>query len=88
MAGELTCRICGREAGERHTTRCPHYRHTPIVQDYQCRVETLQEGRQIATQLVQIKARLGQLGLFRTMHALDAATTAIGYELAEQFPRG
>lgn len=46
-------------------------------------VKQLNEGKEIADTLVGIKARLGALGLFKTMHALDAATRAIGYELAE-----
>lgn len=48
---------------------------------------TFAEGRELAIQLVQIKARLGHIGLFKTMHALDAATRAIGYELEEKAPR-
>lgn len=31
-----------------------------------------------------LKHRAGQLGLFKTMHALEAATQAVGWELAEQ----
>jgi hypothetical protein len=43
----------------------------------------LPEAREIASRLVNIKAELGQLGLFKTMHALDTATKAIGYEIEE-----
>lgn len=45
--------------------------------------EAIEEVRKIASELVFIKNRLGRLGAYKTMHAIDAATTAIGYELAE-----
>lgn len=38
---------------------------------------------EIASALMLIKHRAGQLGLFKTMHALEPATKAVGYELAE-----
>ena len=38
---------------------------------------------EFAGALMLIKHRAGQLGLFKTMHALEAATQAVGYELAE-----
>jgi hypothetical protein len=41
------------------------------------------DEREIAFALVALKARCGQLGLFRTMHALEPATKVVGYELAD-----
>lgn len=38
---------------------------------------------QIASALMLLKHRTGQLGLFKTMHAMDTVTQVIGYELAE-----
>lgn len=48
------------------------------------KAKDIHEGTAIAGELVRIKARLGALGLLKTMHALDGATKAIGYELAEK----
>lgn len=81
----MECRNCKRKPGEFHTMRCPQTRggQKTMVEERHCYVLTMAEGREIATQLVQIKARLGNLGLFRTMHKLDEATREIGYELAE-----
>lgn len=39
---------------------------------------------EIASALMLLKHRCGQIGLFKTMHALEPATQAVGYELAEQ----
>lgn len=39
---------------------------------------------EIASAIMLIKHRCGQLGLFKTMHALEPATQAVGWELAEQ----
>jgi len=33
-------------------------------------------------ELAAVKAKAGQLGLFRTMHKLDLATVEVGYEVA------
>lgn len=82
----MECRHCKRKPGEFHTTRCPSTRggQKTRVEERQCYVLTVQEGREIARQLVEIKARLGNLGLFRTMHKLDEATREIGWEMAEK----
>lgn len=40
--------------------------------------------REIAEQMNLLKARLGGLHLFKTMHALDEATRSLGYEAAER----
>lgn len=42
------------------------------------------ESRRIAfcRELAEVKARAGELGLFRTMHKLDLATVEVGYEVA------
>lgn len=42
------------------------------------------EAIKIAQALAVAKADLGRLGLFKTMHALDAAVKAIGYEIADR----
>ena len=42
------------------------------------------EGRKtIATEIVLLKAKCGELGLFRTMHAMESAVQTVGWELAE-----
>jgi hypothetical protein len=37
--------------------------------------------------LARMKHRAGQLGLWKTMRALDRAAKAVGYEIAELLPR-
>jgi hypothetical protein len=49
--------------------------------------EDRQAALALTDELVSIKAKLGQLGLFKTMHALNGATQAIGYEIAEKLCR-
>lgn len=41
------------------------------------------QRRKFAVDLAQMKVRAGNLGFWRTMQALDAATNAVGYELAD-----
>ncbi len=41
------------------------------------------EKDEISSALMLLKHRCGELGLFKTMHALEPATQAVGYELAE-----
>lgn len=44
----------------------------------------IRQGRiDLCLELVVIKNRAGQLGMFKTMHALDHATQAVGWERAE-----
>lgn len=38
---------------------------------------------EFASALMLMKHRAGQLGLFKTMHAIEPATQAVGWELAE-----
>lgn len=38
---------------------------------------------EIAVQMNLLKARLGHMHLFKTMHALDEATRALGWEAAD-----
>lgn len=38
----------------------------------------------IAEAIVMIKHRAGAIGLFKTMHALEAGVKAVGWDLAEQ----
>lgn len=40
-------------------------------------------AHQLAADLVRIKARAGRLGLWKTMHAIEPATQAVGWEMAE-----
>ena len=40
-------------------------------------------SHELARDITLVKARAGQLGLFKTMHALEPATQAIGWEMAE-----
>lgn len=42
------------------------------------------EHHEFASALMLVKARAGQLGFFKTMHALEPATQAIGWEMAEK----
>lgn len=41
------------------------------------------EAHEFASALMLMKHRAGQLGFFKTMHALEPATQAIGWEMAE-----
>ena len=44
----------------------------------------LPEGaHELARDITLLKARAGQLGMFKTMHALEPATQAVGWEMAE-----
>lgn len=42
------------------------------------------ELSEFVNMLVLAKHRAGQLGLFRTMHALDSVTQEVGWEVAEK----
>lgn len=42
------------------------------------------QAHEFASALMLMKVRAGQLGLWKTMHALEPATQAVGYEMAEQ----
>jgi len=41
------------------------------------------ERHEFASAIVLLKHRAGQLGFFKTMHALEPATQAVGWEMAE-----
>ena len=41
------------------------------------------EALNFPTEIILLKSKAGELGLWRTHHALDAATTAVGWELAD-----
>jgi hypothetical protein len=41
------------------------------------------EAHALALEITQLKYKAGMLGLWKTMHALEPATQAIGYEMAE-----
>lgn len=45
--------------------------------------EQIVEGQKIASELAFIKSRLGKIGLYKSMHAIDKATGPLGFELAE-----
>lgn len=40
-------------------------------------------AQQLAIDIINLKARAGEIGLYKTMHALEPATQAIGWEMAE-----
>lgn len=42
------------------------------------------EKNEFASALMLMKVRAGQLGFWKTMHALEPATQAIGWEIAEK----
>ena len=44
--------------------------------------EEIAEARKIVAELPLIKHRLGELGLLKTMQAMEEPVTAAGYELA------
>ncbi len=44
---------------------------------------TLQDCKNLASELMRMKARAAELGMWKTMHAIEPATKAVGYELAE-----
>lgn len=43
---------------------------------------SIAEMQKFAVELTAMKVRAGELGLFRTMHGLDHATQAVGWEIA------
>jgi hypothetical protein len=45
------------------------------------------ELKQFATEIALMKARAGGMGLYKTMHALEPATQAVGWEIAEMIER-
>lgn len=48
------------------------------------RIGKLPEGaHDLAKDITVLKYRAGQLGLWKTMHALEPATQAVGWEMAE-----
>jgi hypothetical protein len=47
----------------------------------------LEEKKQFAADIVRIKAKAGQLGLFKTMQALEAGVKAVGWEIAEHIEK-
>lgn len=46
-----------------------------------------QEVGNITTECVQLKHRLGELGLFQTMQEMEKVVTSIGYEIAEKITK-
>ena len=47
------------------------------------RRERNMERARLVTELNVIKFKLGRVGLFKTMHAVDEATRCMGWEMAE-----
>ena len=45
------------------------------------------QARELAITLVKLKDKAGRMGMYKTMHALDEATRAIGWEIAEKKAR-
>lgn len=80
------CDLCEAQICERHTSpnnRC--YGGLAIVEQCHRWVAESKNGKisRFIAELVQMKDRAGRLGLWKTMHALDEATKAVGYEYAE-----
>lgn len=48
---------------------------------------TKKETDDFIRRLILMKVEAGRLGLFATMHAIDAATTKVGYELADKLKK-
>jgi len=44
---------------------------------------TLQDLKDFAAEIVMLKAKAGQIGLWRTMHSLEEGVTEVGYEIAD-----
>ena len=45
---------------------------------------TIEELKQFAADIALMKAKAGGMHLFKTMHALEPATQAVGWEIAER----
>ena len=43
----------------------------------------IEKANQFTIKVVQLKHEAGVLGLYKTMHALEAGVTAVGWEIAE-----
>ncbi len=52
-----------------------------------CRLREPVSTENIALTCVQLKHRLGELGLYKTMQAMESVVTAIGWELAERIEK-
>lgn len=50
-------------------------------------MNTIHRQRDFAAKLVSIKHEAGVLGLFKTMHALEAGVKAVGWEIAENIKK-
>ena len=48
----------------------------------------MDKTRDFIRRLVSMKDEAGRLGLFKTMHAMDEATRAVGYEFADKIAPG
>ena len=51
-------------------------------------VAEIEERKQFCSEVAMLKHKAGELGMFRTMHALEAGVTEVGYELADQIEKG
>lgn len=45
------------------------------------------EAKAIASELVLLKNRLGRIGMYKTMQAMDGLAGTLAYELAELMPK-
>lgn len=52
------------------------------------KAEIRKSRREFLLELVTTKNRAGELGLWKTMHALDKGTQAVGWEMAEIYAAG
>jgi hypothetical protein len=58
-----------------------------VPEPIKAKTNPLYRGRDLATEMNLIKNELGRLGMFKTMHAMDEATRALGWELSERIEK-
>ncbi len=52
------------------------------------KAQKTRELRNFPLEVVKLKSKAGKLGLYKTMHSLEAATQEVGYEIAEKIEKG
>ena len=65
--GRVICSGCGKPGGHRRLKSCPRGGYI----------------KGLTAEVVALKEKLIRAGLYKTGHAMEAAVTAIGYEIAE-----
>ena len=59
------------------------HRYRPRLKPVSDKSPTLGDCKDFASDLVLMKSRAAELGMWKTMHAIEPATKMVGYELAE-----